>query len=276
MHRIDRCFASLDRAEKKALCVYLCVGDPSLEATLELALAVLEAGADLLELGVPFRDPTADGPVLARASRRALAAGATITRVLECAEALRERTTAPLVLFTYYNPVFVTGESRVANMVAAAGLDGLIVVDLPPEEALGLRTACADRGLGLMPLVTPTTGAERLDRIQRLSAPPLGAPRGFVYAVSTIGVTGSVATDLATMGRSAEMLRLVFGMPVMVGFGVDGAERARLAVGHRGTGPDGIVVGTAVTQRIEQAVSQNERVRLVRSFVQELRVALDD
>ncbi|HRI72606.1 MAG TPA: tryptophan synthase subunit alpha, partial [Polyangium sp.] len=239
---------NLDRVEKKALCVYLCIGDPSFDASLELALTVLEAGADLLELGVPFSDPTADGPILARASRRALAAGATLVRVLEFADALRERTPAPLVLFTYYNPVFVTGEARVANMIAAAGLDGVIVVDLPPEEAQNLRNTCADRGVGVMPLVTPTANADRIEVIQRLSAPPLGAPRGFVYAVSTTGVTGTSATDLSTMSRGADMLRLTFGMPVMLGFGLDSAERVRIAADRRGPGPDGIVVGTAVAQ----------------------------
>jgi tryptophan synthase alpha chain len=275
MHRIDRCFADLDRAGKKALCVYLCVGDPSLDESKVLALEALDAGADLLELGVPFSDPTADGPVLARASRRAIAAGSTIERVVEVAHGIRERTDAPLVLFTYYNPVFVTGESRVAYMASDAGIDALVLVDLPPEEASGLRRVCAERDIGLVPLVTPTTDPARLEVIQRLSAPRSGAPRGFVYAVSTMGVTGTSVTDVAAMGRSAAMIRSTFGMPVLVGFGIDGGERARAAAGPRGTGPDGIVVGTAVVQQIERGTSRNERVRLVRAFVQELRRALD-
>lgn len=275
MHRIDRCFAGLDRAEKKALCVYLCVGDPSLDESMTLALAALDAGADLLELGVPFSDPTADGPVLARASRRAIAVGSTIERVMDVAYGIRDRTDAPLVLFTYYNPVFVTGESRVAHMASDAGIDALLAVDLPPEEADGLRGACAERGLGLIPLVTPTTDAERLEVIRRMSVPRSGAPQGFVYAVSTLGVTGASVSDVAAMGRASGVFREKFGMPVLVGFGIDGGESARSAAGSRATGPDGIVVGTAVMQRIEQGASRNERVRLVRTFVQELRRALD-
>jgi tryptophan synthase alpha chain len=275
MHRIDRCFVELERAEKKALCVYLCVGDPSLDESMTLALEALDAGADLLELGVPFSDPTADGPVLARASRRALAAGSTVDHVIDVAHRVRDRSDAPLVLFTYYNPVFVTGESRVVHMASDAGIDALLVVDLPPEEADGLRGTCAERGLGLVPLVTPTTDAERLDVIQRLSRRRSGAPRGFVYAVSTMGVTGTSVTDVAAMGRVSGMFRQTFGMPVLVGFGIDGGVSARSAAGSRGSGPDGIVVGTAVMDRIEQGVSRNERVRLVRTFVQELRRALD-
>lgn len=275
MHRIDRCFANLDRTEKKALCVYLCVGDPSLDESMTLALEALDAGADLLELGIPFSDPTADGPVLARAARRAIAAGSTLERVMDVAYGVRDRTDAPLVLFTYYNPVFIAGEARVVHMASEAGIDALLVVDLPPEEANGLRGAGAERGVGLVPLVTPTTNAERLDVIQRLSVPRPGAPRAFVYAVSTTGVTGASVADVAAMGRAAGMFRETFGTPVLVGFGIDGAERARSAAGARGTGPDGIVVGTAVMQRIEKSVSRNERVRLVRSFVQELRRALD-
>ncbi len=275
MHRIDRCFADLDRTGKKALCVYLCVGDPSLDESMTLALTALDAGADLLEFGVPFSDPTADGPVLARASRRAIAAGSTIERVMDVAHGVRDRSTAPLVLFTYYNPVFVTGESRVVDMAHEAGIDALLVVDLPPEEADGLRGGCAERGIGLVPLVTPTTSAERLNTIQRLSVPRSGAPRGFVYAVSTTGVTGASVVDVAAMGRAAGMFREKFGMPVLVGFGIDGGERARSAAGSGGSGPDGIVVGTAVMQRVEQGASRDERVRLVRTFVRGLRRALD-
>ena len=275
MHRLDRCFVDLDRAEKKALCAYFCVGNPSLDESVELALAAIEAGANLLELGVPFSEPIADGPVLASAARRAIAAGVTLERVMDVAEAIRARTDVPLVMFTYYNPVFVTGEVRVANMARAAGFDALLVVDLPPEEARDLRHAAAERGLGVVPLVAPTTRAARLDVIQRLSIPPADAPRGFVYAISTTGVTGTRVADVATMSRSAEAVRMQFGMPVVVGFGVDGAESARAAAGPRGMGANGVVVGTAIARRLELGSLQHERVGLVRSFVQGLRLALD-
>jgi tryptophan synthase alpha chain len=275
MHRIDRCFVDLERAGKKALCVYLCVGDPSLDESVSLALAAIDAGADLLELGVPFSDPTADGPVLAQAARRAIAAGATLERVVEVARHVRRRSDAPLVLFTYYNPVFVVGEARVANLASDAGVDAMLVVDLPPEEAGSLRNACASCGMGLVPLVTPTSDAERVDVIRRLSVAPPGAPKGFLYAVSMTGVTGSAAADVAAMGRSAVTFRRAFDMPVLVGFGIDCGESARAAAGRWGAGPDGVVVGTAIMRRIEQGGSPDARVRLVRSFVRELRQALD-
>ncbi len=275
MHRIDRCFAELEHAQRKALCVYLCVGDPSLDESVELALAALEAGADLIELGVPFSDPTADGPTLARAARRAIAAGATIERVIGVAKILRTQTNAPLVLFTYYNPVFVVGEARVANMAGDAGIDAMLVVDLPPEEAGSLRAACAMAGMGVVPLVTPTSDAARIEVIRQSSLPARGAPRGFVYAVSMTGVTGGAAPDFVSSSRSAETLRTTFGLPVLVGFGIDGGASARAAAGARGAGADGVVVGTALATRIEHAVLLDERAGLVRAFVSELRAALD-
>ena len=176
MSRIERTFTALRAARKKALVAYLCMGDPSLAESTELAVIAADAGADLLELGVPFSDPTADGPVIARAATRAIRGGATILKVLEAAALIRARTAVPLVLFTYYNPVLITGEDRVVAEARAAGVDALLVVDLPPEEGGSLRAAAAAAGIAMVPLVAPTSNDARVDAI-------LGATR----AVAEIG-----------------------------------------------------------------------------------------
>ncbi|MDI3284359.1 tryptophan synthase subunit alpha [Polyangium sp. 15x6] len=276
MHRIDQRFVELRRAGRKALCVYLCVGDPSLEASGFLAVEAIDAGADILELGVPFSDPTADGPTLARAAERAIAAGATLERVLDVASRIRARSEAPLVLFTYYNPVLVAGEAKVARLAREAGVDALLVVDLPPEEAGPLRGACAAEGLGVVPLVSPTSHAARVEAIRRASMPLDGAPRAFVYSISMTGVTGASPSDLAAAARDAEAMRRSFDRPVLVGFGIDSGVSARLAAGEATGGADGVVVGTALARRIEQAASGDEQRRVVRSFVGDLRRALDE
>jgi tryptophan synthase alpha chain len=274
VHRIDRCFEELARAGRKALCVYLCIGDPSLDESEALALAAIAAGADLLELGVPFSDPTADGPTIARAAERAIAAGATLTRVIEVAARLRTRVGTPLVLFSYYNPILVTGEARVVALAAEAGIDALLVVDLPPEEAGPLRALAASRGLGLVPLLAPTSDPARVEVVRRASEPPRGAPRGFVYAISMTGVTGANASDLTTASETAEDLRHAFGRPVLLGFGIDSGESAKLAAGPSGAGADGVVVGTAIVKRIERGATLEERASGVRALVSELRAAL--
>ncbi len=274
MHRIDRCFGEIARAGKKALCAYLCIGDPSLEESEGLALAAVEAGADLLELGVPFSDPTADGPTIARAAERAIASGATLTRVIEVAARLRAKVDAPLVLFSYYNPILVTGEERVIALAAEAGIDALLVVDLPPEEAGPLRALAASRGLGIIPLLAPTSDPARVEAVRRAAEPPEGAPRGFVYAISMTGVTGANPSDLSSAAAKAEALREAFGRPVLIGFGIDSGESAKRAAGPVGAGADGVIVGTAIVKRIERGTTPEERVAGVRELVSELRSAL--
>jgi tryptophan synthase alpha chain len=271
--RLEHTFAALRGSGKKALCAYLCMGDPSLAESIELAVAAAEAGADILELGVPFSDPTADGPVIARAARRAIQGGATIGGVIEAAAAIRARTSVPLVLFTYYNPVLITGEARVIERAAQAGIDALLVVDLPPEEGGGLRAAAAAAGLALVPLVAPTSDDARADAIVG-AAGAAGGPRGFLYYVSMTGVTGAGSADLASARAHAGALRARSGWPVLVGFGIDGPEAARAAAGTATDGPDGVVVGTAIVKRVEAGRTPEERVESVRTFVAGLRAAL--
>ncbi|APR87633.1 Tryptophan synthase alpha chain [Minicystis rosea] len=275
MSRIEETFAGLRAAKKKALVAYLCMGDPSLDESIELAVAAAEAGADLLELGVPFSDPTADGPVIARAATRAIAAGSTIRGVIDAAAKIRARTKVPIVLFTYYNPVLITGEEKVVEHAKAAGIDALLLVDLPPEEGGSLRASAAREGIALVPLVAPTSDDARFDAILRAARSVADAPAGFLYYVSMTGVTGAGSADFAAARDHAGKLRARSGWPVVIGFGIDGPEAARAAAGAPGAGPDGVVVGTAIVKRIEAGKTAAERLTSVKSFVASLRAGLD-
>lgn len=264
IERIDTRFTKLAREGKTALVAYLTIGYPSLEESFECALAALEAGADLLELGVPFSDPTADGPVIAAAMYDAIHAGGSLRAALEVARRLRERTDKPMVLFSYYNPLLTFGEEEIIVSAAAAGLDGLLVVDLPPEEGQVLRAAAARAQLAMVPLVAPTSGADREQRILR------GA-RGFVYYVSVTGVTGSGEAPLEEAGQQARALQERSGLPVAVGFGIDGPAKAKVVAGQ---GARGVVVGTAIVRAIGAAAA-GDRPRVVADLVAGLRAGLD-
>lgn len=263
--RVERCFANLSAAGKTALVVYLTVGDPSVTDSIECARAALEAGADILELGVPFSDPTADGPVIAAASHRAIARGGSLRAALGVAETLRRDSDAPFIVFTYMNPIVAFGEARLPTEVARAGADGLLVVDLPPEEGAELRAAAERDKLAVIPLVAPTTDREREARV-------LAGARGFVYYVSLTGVTGSAAAPLREAGAAAAALGERSGLPVVVGFGVDSAEKARALAGARVAG---VVVGTAVVRAIAAGADRAARVAAVRELVGALRAGLD-
>lgn len=271
MSRLDRAFEGAAARGKKLLVVYLCVGDPSIEESVEFARAALEAGADVLELGVPFSDPTADGPTIARASERAIARGSSLSRVLDAASRIRQGSDAPLVLFGYYNPILIRGEARAVEEAKRAGIDALLVVDLPPEEGAELRRAAADAGIAMVPLLTPTSGPERVRAaVARAS--------GFVYYVSVTGVTGKAAGGaLAAAAEEASRLREVSRLPVVVGFGIDEPSKARLAAGAGlSRGADGVVVGTAIVKAIDAAPDAPARRRAVSELVGRLRRALDD
>jgi tryptophan synthase alpha chain len=270
--RIDRLFADRAATKRRVLVVYLCVGDPSLEGTVRFARAALDAGADMLELGVPFSDPTADGPAIARASERAIVAGSSLGRTLEVAAELRKTSDAPLVLFGYYNPILVRGEERTVHDAKAAGVDAFLVVDLPPEEGVILRDAADREGLAVVPLLTPTSGPSRV-------AAAAARAKGFVYYVSVTGVTGGAGEDaLVSAAAEAGRLRDATGLPLVIGFGIDGPRKARLATGRGGShgGADGIVVGTAVVRAIESERDDESRARAVTGLVSSLRSALDE
>jgi tryptophan synthase alpha chain len=264
--RLDRAF----EGGHKALVAYLCIGDPSVDEGVELGRACLRAGADILELGVPFSDPLADGPVIARASQRAIAAGGGLDATLRTARAIRAlEPTAGLVLFGYYNPLFVRGESRAIGEAADAGVDALLVVDLPIEEGDTLRNAATARDLGVIPFLAPTSSAERVAatlRVTKSSTIP------FIYYVSVTGVTGSGALRARDAGTRAGALRAEIGRPVVVGFGVDSRDKARQAAGQS----DGVVVGAALVRAVEEGRTAEERRLAVEHLVRELRAGVDE
>jgi tryptophan synthase alpha chain len=271
MSRIERFFAAQRERRRRALVVYMCVGDPSLEVTLRCARAALDGGADILELGVPFSDPTADGPAIARASERAIRSGSSLVRTLELASEVRKGSQAPLVLFGYYNPILIHGEERTVAEAHAAGIDGLLVVDLPPEEGEGFRAAAKRASLDVIPLLTPTSGP---DRVKAATA----RASGFIYYVSVTGVTGKAGdAALSEAAREASVLRRETRLPVVVGFGIDGPRKAMLATGESGElGADGVVVGTAIVRAIEEANDPESSAAAVKKLVMSLRAALDE
>ena len=254
----------------KVLVTYLCVGDPTVEESVELARACVRAGADVLELGVPFSDPTADGPAIARASQRAIARGGGLEATLRATRAVRAaEPDVGIVLFGYYNPLFVRGEERAARDAAEAGADALLVVDLPIEESATLGAAARAHGMGLVPLLAPTSSAERVAAV-RESASRGGTP--FVYYVSVTGVTGAGAVDAREAGDRAASLRVELGLPVVVGFGIDSRDKARAAAARS----DGAVVGTALVRAIEDGKTPAARREAVESLVRDLRAGVDE
>jgi tryptophan synthase alpha chain len=265
-NRLHACFTALAAKKRTALVAYLVIGEPSVEESLECARAALDAGADILELGVPFSDPTADGPVIAAAAFRAIQHGGSLPAALEVATNLRRTNAqAPLVLFTYVNPVLAFGETRFPAAAREAGIDGLLPVDLPPEEGKELRAGVAREGLSVIPLVAPTTPREREPRV-------LSGASGFVYYVSVTGVTGSKAAPLAEAGKQAAALRARAALPVVVGFGIRTPEQAREVAA---AGVDGIVVGTEIVRAIAEAKDRASRPKAVAELVGKLRRGLD-
>ncbi len=262
--RIEQCFAACKAEGRPALIAYLTIGDPSVEDSLACARAALSAGADILELGVPFSDPSADGPTIAEASQRAIAGGGSLRAALALATELRKDSDAPLVLFTYVNPVIAFGEAQLPAAAAAAGIDALLLVDLPPEEGAELRQGCRDSELAVIPLLAPTTTPER-------AAILLRDARGFAYYVSVTGVTGTGSAPLAQAASAANALSQAHSLPVVVGFGVDSATKAETLAR---AGVDGVVVGSAIVRQIAAATTPAERVDRVRSLVAQLRAAL--
>jgi tryptophan synthase alpha chain len=266
VNRLDRIFAG----ERKVLVAYLCMGDPDIDESVDLAQACVRAGADVLELGVPFSDPIADGPVIARASQRSIAAGGGLQPTLRAARAIRAA--APdvgIVLFGYYNPLLALGESRAAAQAAEAGIDALLVVDLPAEEGDTLRAAARERGLGIVPLLAPTSSP---DRVAAARASMERAPAPFVYYVSVMGVTGSDALQAASAGARAGALGAEMGRPVVVGFGIDSREKARDAARQAA----GVVVGTALVRAIEEGASPAARRAAVDRLIRDLRAGVDE
>jgi tryptophan synthase alpha chain len=262
--RIQETFAARRAEGRKVLIAYLTVGYPNLESSLACALAALDAGADVLELGVPFSDPSADGPVIAKASYEAIAQGGSLRSALGVLREIRKERAEPVILFSYYNPVLAFGEGALPEALVQAGGDGLLVVDLPPEEGALLRTSMRAESLAVIPLLAPTSGPER-EKVAVAQA------HGFIYYVSVAGVTGSGVAPLAAAGEHARKLEEQYKLPVVVGFGVGTPEQARLASAG---GASGVVVGTAIIRAIGSS-PRGQEAEAVRALISSLRAALD-
>ncbi|MEY4824931.1 MAG: Tryptophan synthase alpha chain [Cyanobacteriota bacterium] len=258
---ISSCFERLRAEGRCALMPFLTAGDPNLATTRAALLALQEAGADLVELGIPYSDPLADGPVIQAAAGRALAAGTTLAGVLELLSSLKGELKLPVVLFTYSNPLLNCGMESFCQQAAAAGAAGLLVPDLPLEEAERLSPIAAAAGLDLVLLVAPTTPPQRMARI-------VAASRGFTYLVSVTGVTGERSQMETRVAGLVQQIKALGPTPVAVGFGISGVEQA---VQVRDWGADGAIVGSALVKRMALA----EPVAAAQQFCSELRTALD-
>ncbi len=240
MKRIDIRFAELKEKGEAALVAFVVAGDPSPSLSLEILTAMCRAGVDILELGIPFSDPTADGPVIQRAAARALKNGAGLAGGIELTAALRRRTATPIILFSYYNPIFSYGPERFYRDSLAAGADGVLVVDLPHEESRELTDGWAGDDFALIRLVAPTTPTHRMKKIAADGS-------GFLYLVSKTGVTGSAGLDAGSVRKHVAELRAITSLPICVGFGISTASEA----GILARDVEGVVIGSAFERTIE-------------------------
>lgn len=266
MSRIEATFAALREDRRCALVPFVTAGDPQPSVTVPVMHALVAAGANILELGVPFSDPMADGPVIQRASERALAQGMTLSRVLAMvAEFRRDDAITPVVLMGYLNPFEVAGYEDFAEAAADAGVDGILTVDLPPEEADGFRTALRSRGIDLIFLLAPNSDEERIVRVCAQAS-------GFVYYVSLKGVTGAAHLDVADVETRVQRIKSLTDLPVGVGFGIrDGDTAARIA-----SISDAVVVGSALINRMEASMDTPSRIpQEVAALVASMRTAMD-
>lgn len=247
--RIDRRFAALKAEGRAALITFVMAGDPDYETSLEIARALPAAGADIIELGMPFSDPMADGPAIQASGLRALHAGQTMVKTLEMVRTFRQQNDdTPIVLIGYYNPIYSRGNDRFLAEAREAGVDGLIIVDLPPEEDEELCLPALKAGLNFIRLATPTTDEHRLQTV-------LANTSGFVYYVSILGITGTAAPDTAKVAAAVTKIKRHTILPVAVGFGVRTAEQA-CAIGKEA---DGVVVGSALVNAVKGSLDGRGR-----------------
>ena len=263
MTRIADTFAQLRARGEVGLIPFITAGDPDIETTFALVHEMARQGADIIELGVPFSDPMADGPTLQRAAERALQHGTSLAHVFELVRRVRRSLTIPILLFGYYNPIWRYGGERFAADARQAGVDGVLCVDLPPEEAEELKRETDRHDLDMIFLLAPTSS---LDRAQRV----LTRARGFIYYVAVTGVTGVRTTLPADLSDMVRRIRAISPVPVGVGFGISSAEHVAQVAGMA----DAAIVGSAISQVIEQSLGQPDLVARVGALVAELKTAL--
>lgn len=238
--RITRKFRELRAKGQKAFIPYIMTGHPTLRRTGELIRLLEDSGADIIELGVPFSDPLADGPTIQKAAQTALQQGITLSRVIAFVAEIRKTTQIPVILMTYYNPIFKYGEERFARDASAAGVDGIIVPDLPPDEAGNLIAWCRKAGIDTIFLLAPTSTEERIKKVARAS-------RGFIYYVSITGITGANLAMDAAIGSHIAHIRENCSTPVAVGFGISNPDEAATVAQFA----DGVIVGSAIVRQVE-------------------------
>jgi tryptophan synthase alpha chain len=263
MGRIGEKFEALRAKKEKALVVYLTAGDPSLDVTKEIIFGLEKAGVDILEIGVPFSDPTADGPVIQAASQRALKAGTTLEGVLKLVSDIRNVSHIPILLFGYFNPIFAYGVERFAHAAQKAGVDGILVVDLPPEEAGELRMHTDAASLDFIALVAPTTGRDRLKTI-------LLNATGFIYYISITGVTGTAVPKIEDIQREVGKIRKLTKMPIAVGFGISSATQAKNIAAFA----DGVVIGSAVVKMIHENRNKGNLAGIIADYAKDIKKVL--
>lgn len=257
--RITERFQKLAQAREGGFVAYITAGDPTFEATLEISLALDEAGVDVLELGIPFSDPLADGPTIQAAATRALAAGMTVARALELVERIREKSQIPIVFFTYLNPIYVYGFEKFLSDAVAAGADGLLILDLPPDEAKLNADLVSAGGLAPIRLIAPTTPPERIASITETG-------EGFIYYVSREGVTGEQSSLSDSIGEQVAEIRKHTKLPIAVGFGISTPEQSREVARQS----DAAVVGSAIVRRIAEHGGEPDLAARIATFVKPL------
>lgn len=263
MSRIEKKFEELKKKKGKALITYIMAGDPSLQETERLILELEKAGADLIELGIPFSDPLADGPTIQKAAGRALQNGISLSDVIDLVKRVRKTSRIPLIFMSYYNPIFKYGEERFVKDAVKAGVDGIIVPDLPPEEAGELIGCSREYGLDTVFLLAPTSGDDRIRKVCKEST-------GFIYYVSLTGVTGAregVAKDIKSRLKK---IKAFTELPVAVGFGVSKPEQAK----EISSWADGIIVGSAVVKVIEENIGKKTMTKRLHDFVKSLKSSM--
>lgn len=263
MSRLVQKLGELRQRGEAALIPFVTAGDPDLETTFNILLALERAGADCIELGVPFSDPTADGPTIQRSAERALKNGASLPQIFRLVRRFRRQSKIPLILFGYYNPVFRYGTEKFCRDAARAGVDGILCVDLPPEESDELQRWTDAHGLDLIFLLSPTSGTERVQLVG-------GKGRGFIYYVSVTGVTGARNSFADDLRSRITRVRRATSLPVGVGFGISTPEQAAWV----GRFADAAVVGSALIDRLEKAKRNSEKPRRAAHFVASLKRAM--
>ncbi len=263
MSRISECLELLNSKSQKALVAFITAGDPDLESTGKIFSVLEESGADIIELGVPFSDPLADGPVIQAASQRSLKSGASLKKIIARVAEIRKGSHLPIVLMTSYNPVFVYGDKKFVDDALAAGVDGVIIPDLPPEEAGEFLADADEKGLDMIFLLAPPSSPERVKMIAGMS-------RGFIYYVSLTGVTGMRNSLPEGLEEKVTAIKNVTSLPVMIGFGISGPENASQAASIS----DGVIVGSAIVKLIADCKDPVERDKKLAEFVSGIKQAL--